>query len=371
MLNRCSNLLPGNDPVVIGAMVLDVHAHPWTDELRPGTTTPGRVQYVKGGVGRNVVECMSKLGLAPFFISVAGQDMAGDLLLAHLQSMGLKVEGICRISEASTPAVSVIFDKEGELAGAVADTHSFEDHLTPKWIGQFRNQIRCASFVMLDANLSEAALQAACELAKEAGVPIWFEPVSVSKSVRHSSISSHLTFVSPNEAELVAMITGENNKPEISAELLDGSKDLQSILSLLQVPIIRLLERGIKFIVLTLGGLGVVLCSKFCSATVDSVCLAETTGNQDAYLSDGVCCVHFPALPASIVSLSGAGDCFVGGVLAALCTQQSLHASMAFGSAAARHAIQSELNVPSNFPQTQLKADAQKVLLSAKHIHLI
>ncbi|KAI5082149.1 hypothetical protein GOP47_0001892 [Adiantum capillus-veneris] len=370
--NQCSTLPPGDDPVVVGAMVLDIHAHPSANELRPGTTTPGRVQYVKGGVGRNVAECISKLGLAPFFISVVGQDMAGDLLLSHWQSLGLKTDGICRISEASTPAVSAIFDKKGELAGAVADTLSFENHLTPKWIGQFRNQIRCASLVMLDANLSEAALQAACELAREAGVPIWFEPVSVSKSVRHSTISSHLTFVSPNEAELVAMATREDYKPpENVVELLNSSKDLQSVLSLLQLPIVRLLERGIKFVVLTLGGLGVILCSKNCSATVDNVRVAELIRNQDRHLmSSGICYMHFPALPAaSVVSLSGAGDCFVGGALAALCTHQSLHASMAFGIAVARRAIQSEQNVPSNLSEVPLKADVQTVLVSAKHQH--
>lgn len=37
-----------------------------------------QVQYVSGGVARNVAECMSKLGNKPFMISVVGHDMAGD-----------------------------------------------------------------------------------------------------------------------------------------------------------------------------------------------------------------------------------------------------------------------------------------------------
>lgn len=32
---------------------------------------------MRGGVGRNVAECLAKLGQRPFLISVVGDDMAG------------------------------------------------------------------------------------------------------------------------------------------------------------------------------------------------------------------------------------------------------------------------------------------------------
>lgn len=39
-----------------------------------------QVNYVLGGVARNVAECMSKLGTNPFMISALGLDMAGDFV---------------------------------------------------------------------------------------------------------------------------------------------------------------------------------------------------------------------------------------------------------------------------------------------------
>ena len=48
-------------------------------------------------------------------------------------------------------------------------------------------------------------LQAAAEVAHAANVPIWFEPVSVPKSVRASKVLGLLTFISPNAHELIAM----------------------------------------------------------------------------------------------------------------------------------------------------------------------
>lgn len=48
-------------------------------------------------------------------------------------------------------------------------------------------------------------MQAAVQTAHAAGVPIWFEPVSVPKSVRASKALGQLTYISPNAHELIAM----------------------------------------------------------------------------------------------------------------------------------------------------------------------
>ncbi|KAL9419327.1 hypothetical protein AB3S75_037145 [Citrus x aurantiifolia] len=65
------------EPVIIGGMVLDIHATPSIPaNLR--TTTPSKVNYVLGGVASNVAECMSKLGAKPYMISALGLDIAGD-----------------------------------------------------------------------------------------------------------------------------------------------------------------------------------------------------------------------------------------------------------------------------------------------------
>lgn len=43
-----------------------------------------QVQYVSGGVARNIAECMSKLGTRPFMISAVGFDMAGDIFSCYI-----------------------------------------------------------------------------------------------------------------------------------------------------------------------------------------------------------------------------------------------------------------------------------------------
>jgi sugar/nucleoside kinase (ribokinase family) len=94
----------------------------------------------------------------------------------------------------------------------------------------------------------------------------------------------------------------------------------------LQGPIREILKAGVKYIVLTLGSQGAVLCS------------SEDFG-QTSYR-------HYPALPASVVKLSGAGDCLAGGTLAALSRNVVKPWAVAYGVAAAKVAVESELNVP-------------------------
>ena len=49
--------------------------------------------------------------MQPLLISVLGEDQAGDILLRQWQSYGLPTQGIHRVAGASTPCVSVVFDK--------------------------------------------------------------------------------------------------------------------------------------------------------------------------------------------------------------------------------------------------------------------
>uniref|UniRef100_A0AB38Z7E5 Glycosyltransferase 2 family n=1 Tax=Paeonia suffruticosa TaxID=45171 RepID=A0AB38Z7E5_PAESU len=54
--------------------------------------------------------------------------------------------------------------------------------------------------------------------------------------------------------------------------------------------------------------------------------------------------MHFPALPASVVRLTGASDCLVGGALAALCVGLDVLQSVAVGVTAAKAAVELEPN---------------------------
>lgn len=104
-----------------------------------------------------------------------------------------------------------------------------EKYLTPDWIFRFKNTLLSAPVLMVDANLSHPSLEAACKSTLHANIlilfyplsvglwtnykscsfplhkylhfsvaidmecPVWFEPVSVTKSRRISSIVEYVS----------------------------------------------------------------------------------------------------------------------------------------------------------------------------------
>ena len=52
-----------------------------------GGTYPGRVQELFGGVGRNVADCLSRIGVNPLFISAIGDDSHKAPFQVHCKHM--------------------------------------------------------------------------------------------------------------------------------------------------------------------------------------------------------------------------------------------------------------------------------------------
>ena len=76
-------------PLIIGGTVLDISAKYNSNTPFPSTSNPGQIHYSMGGVGRNVAEACFRTGGQPCFISVIGNDVAGDGILKELSSLGM------------------------------------------------------------------------------------------------------------------------------------------------------------------------------------------------------------------------------------------------------------------------------------------
>ncbi|KAL4180516.1 hypothetical protein AMTRI_Chr13g125660 [Amborella trichopoda] len=361
--------------------------------------------------------------------------LEGDSMLEHWKSLGLSIEGIRRCSDIVTPIVSNIFDLGGELSAAVADVEAVEKSLTPDWIWKFKHKISSAPVLMVDGNLGPLALEAACQgwpyvlssrlyyrnralfaegsnywcsldisiiwfltsVAADSRTPVWFEPVSVAKSVRIGSIIKHVAYTSPNEDELIAMANALCSDPgssPIQGMSKKGShKSIDSMVCMLKPAIAWLLERGVDMVIVTLGSNGVLLCSReapdFSRVTahnarfssferelydlvISNLVSNRQFGNIKSVKSNhrsGVPYLfHFPALPASVVSLTGAGDCLVGGCLSSLCMGLNITSSIAIGIAVAKAAVESQYNIPPGFSICTVADDANRVFCAVKAV---
>ena len=148
-------------------------------------------------------------------------------------------------------------------------------------------------------------------------------------------------------------------------------RPIESIFRMLKPAIQVLLKKGIKIVIVTLGSDGILLCSReepdfiremvksskprSCSRQLYELMSSRCPINQFVqapkfkWSSSYPYVIHFPALPASVVSLTGAGDCLVGGTLASVCSGLDFMQSVAVGVATAKVAVESENNVPTEY----------------------
>lgn len=187
------------------------------------------------------------------------------------------------------------------------------------------------------------------------------------------NIFLQISFASPNEDELIAIANAVSCGGVFHPIQIDTriKYSPESLFRMLEPAIAVVLKKGIKVLVVTLGSNGVLLCSKgmsnfkkfggfksnkphgFCRQLyeiINSICPPNRFFNAStADESTTLFAVHYPALSASVVRLTGAGDCLVGGALASICAGLDVMQSVAVGIAASKAAIEAETNVPTEY----------------------
>lgn len=159
---------------------------------------------------------------------------------------------------------------------------------------------------------------------------------------------------------------------------IESQWPIEASLQSLKPAINVLLEKGIKFVMVTLGSDGVLLCSR--QGNPNIICNSKMGKTNPSYIQNPLYrpflndsknspflqivkkhpnsdrqdrfppyALHFPAPAASVKSLTGAGDCLVGGFIASICAGLDTIQSMAVALCTAKAAVEVEPNVPSEF----------------------
>ena len=356
MVPCAAHLHPGT-AVVVGGMVLDVTASPGPHaRLRAGSSTPGAVRQNPGGVARNIAEGLARLvgdaGPAPLLISAVGDDVAGRALIDAWRALGGDTRGVRVCTGASTPVVATVLDHDGEVAASVADTQTAETGLDADWIAKHADSIGQSTVLVLDGNCAESTIAAAVDAAErvvgawangEQKPLVWFEPVSVAKSIRATEVLAKLDFTSPNAGECRAMANAVRARQGVAPLPMDSSvfefRNIDDAVSTICDDVETLLRAGVRRVVLTLGSLGCVLVT------------SDRSWRHVPALTDG-------AGRPPLRSLVGAGDALVAGAVAALMAGREEEAAMAVGVASARRAAEADGPVHSGHSLKSLERDA-------------
>lgn len=182
---------------IIGGITADIEGHPH-NRLIYGDSNLGKIAISYGGVGRNIVENLARLGTKVNFISVAGDDLPGRGAVRELQDLGVAVEHVRLLPEENTAVYMSILNLVGDMELAMCNMDVLE-RISIDFLEEALEPLKQSKVVGIDTNLTEDTLEYATRKLKD--IPLFLDPVSVAKAERARGVIGRFHTVKPNRME--------------------------------------------------------------------------------------------------------------------------------------------------------------------------
>ncbi|WP_462382645.1 ribokinase [Pseudomonas sp. Marseille-QA0892] len=282
------------DVVIVGSLNMDLIVR--TPRLPfGGETLAGHgFSTAPGGKGANQAVAVARLGARAAMIGCVGDDAYGAALRQGLVAEGIDCSAVTTVAGVSTGIASILVDDDGQNAIVIAAGANGE--MSPDRLEAHDELLASASVVIAQLEVPPPTVEATLARAHEHGRTVILNPAPATGPLP-SAWYRLIDFIIPNESE-AALLTGVTvNSPETA---LVAAK--------------RLLEAGVKRVLITLGHQGVLY--------------ADQAGHA-----------HYPVQPVNAIDTTAAGDTFVGGFAAALANGETLQSAISLGQQAAALAV--------------------------------
>jgi ribokinase len=261
--------------VVVGSINVDLVADVPHLPAAGETVLAGSLARHHGGKGANAAVAAARAGASVTMLGAVGRDADGDAALAALDAEGVEVRYIAR-ADAPTGTGLVAVDTGG--ANQIVVAPGANAALLPEDVAVGMARDGAAGDVLLcSLEVPLTAVEAAVRAARGVGMTVVLNPAPVRELPDELLADGVCT---PNRGELAG---------------LSGTDDLAEAAA-------RLIARGMRAVVVTLGDAGAVVW--------------EASGHT-----------AFPAAKTTVVDTTGAGDCFSGVLVASLAEGLPLHAA--------------------------------------------
>ena len=294
--------------LVIGATFVDIKGFPFDNYLPTGRNA-GRVEYVHGGVARNVVEDIANVELRPTFLSIVDDSPMGDAVIKKLKNHKVNTDYVLTRPDGMGTWLAV-FDNNGDVAGSISkrpNMYPIAELLEEKGDEIFS---QCPS-VVLEVGLDKEIVKGTLTLAKKHNVKTFALVANMSIAAERRDLLQQFDCVICNqqEAGILFLDDYEGKAPEEMRDILAD----------------RIVAANIPSMVVTMGAEGAVY--------------ANLDGEK------GIC----PARKVQVKDTTGAGDSFCAGVAIGMTYGKTMAEAVEIGTTLAASVITSSENVCPRF----------------------
>lgn len=305
--------------VVIGAAFVDIKGYPHAQYI-PGGRNSGYVVEVHGGVARNIAEDIANIELRPTMVTVLDKTALGEDVIRKLNKHQCCTDYIRRSPDGLGTWLAV-FDNTGDVVASISKRPDLSE--IERILDEDGDEIfSAADSIAVEADIEVPILKKVISLSEKHGKKL-FAPVSnMSIAVERRDLIRRLDCLVCNRQE-AGILFSENYDDKTTEEMIDIMHD-------------KVIQAGMKSIVVTLGGDGAVF--------------ASCDGQK------GYC----PPQKVDVNDTTGAGDAFFAGVAIGLTYGKDLAGSCAIGTRLAASVIVTDDNVCPRFMPAELGLNVVK-----------
>lgn len=286
--------------LVFGAVFVDVKGFPAGKYIPTGRNI-GRVEFVHGGVCRNVAENFARLGVPVRFVSMVEDSAMGSEVLARLDSLGVDTSHVLR-EENGMGMWLAILDEKGDLAGSISRQPDFVP--LERYVASHADELLSGGDdVVIEFDMNPEIAASVLEAARRYGNKVYSIVGNMGVILKHPEYLREVDCFICNENEagrLFGLDLSTHTPDDMLSVLVEKSR-----------------EAGISSMVVTMGAQGAVYA-------------------DHAKNTSGFC----PAEKVDMVDSSGAGDAFFTGTVAAITRGRELSKAVYAGTKLAALTLQ-------------------------------
>lgn len=251
---------------VIGGANMDIQCFP-KKELIYHDSNPGNVKFSLGGVGRNIAENMTRMGIRTKLLTVLGDDLYSKGIVDNAKEIGIEIEDSLFLERTACSTYFSVLDHLGDLEIAI-NSMDIYDSIDENFIKRKEKIITSSRVIIVDTNIPKDVIEYLLKNCKNC--LFFLDPVSVTKAEKVKDLLGYFHTIKPNilEAE------------KLSGIKIDNDEDLNTASK-------YFLNQGVKRVFISLGSKGVFYDDGYKQGIIRNkdVKVVNVTGAGDAFMA--------------------------------------------------------------------------------------